>query len=355
MKTSSILQLRLHNQLLTNKIFKTPAEVVNWFGAIQSQDFEGATWAIGQRIKDGTQADILHAFDKGEFIRTHILRPTWHFVSPRDIKWMLKLTAARILKSGATNFRLFELNEKVFRTSNIAMTKALQKGPLARNDLKKILQQKGIRTDEIRFIWLLLRAEVDGLICSGPKIQNQFTYMLLDERAPAAITLNKEESLAELAKRYFQSHGPATVKDFAWWSGLTNTEAKNGIESIKKELLNEKIDDEIFWFSSNTSKVKKNRSPVLFLPAFDEYSVAYKNRQFILHKSAAPQNSLTLLSPSIIYNGYAVGNWKRVITRGNLTITSTPFISFPAELKKKVFSAGNNYAKFMGKNLIKQG
>jgi DNA glycosylase AlkZ-like len=353
MKVSDIARLRLHNQLLTHKVFKKAGEVVSWFGAVQSQDYEGAKWAIGQRIEGSTDSMIQEAFDKGHILRTHVMRPTWHFVSPADIKWLLALTGNRVNAACMTTFRQVQLDDKIFKTSNTIITKALQKGkPLTRNELKIALQKKGIRTDDIRMICLLLRAEIDGLICSGPRQGKQFTYMLLNERVPTSITFNKDEALAEIAKRYFNSHGPATIKDFAWWSGLTITDAKKAVEMIKSSLLYEMAENEIFWFSSSLPPIKENKPVIHLLPAFDEYTVAYKNRNLILHKASALQSSMEILNPVIVQKGQVVGKWKRVVNKKNVTIETTPFIYISQSANKNIRSAVKSFAKFLGKKNI---
>lgn len=353
MKVQDILQIRLCNQLLIHKKFKTVGEVVSWFGAVQSQDFEGAKWAVGQRIEGSTDAMIQQAYDKGEILRTHVMRPTWHFISPADIKWMLALTAPRVNAACAGTFRQMQLDDKTFKTSHSVITKALQKKqPLTRNELKMILQQKKIRTDEIRLISLLLKAEIDQLICSGPKQGNQFTYMLLDDRAKASKNFNKEEALAELTKRYFNSHGPATIKDFAWWSGLTITDSKNAIELIKSDLQHETVEKESYWFSASLPAIKEFKSGFHLLSAFDEYTVAYKNRNMILHKASAAQNSLETLNPVILEKGRVIGKWKRVVDKKHVVIKITPFISLSQSADKNIRSAAKSYAKFIGKKMI---
>ena len=353
MKIHEIIQLRLYNQLLTAKKFTSPGEAVSWFGAIQSQDFEGSKWAIGQRVEGSTETIIQQAYDKGKIIRTHVMRPTWHFVSPADIKWLLALTASRVTAACATTFRQVQLDNKIFKTSNAVIEKVLQKGkPLTRDELKTALQKKNIRTDDIRMICLLMRAELDGLICSGPKQDKQFTYMLLDERVPDSISFNKDEALAELTKRYFNSHGPATIKDFAWWSGLTITDAKKGVESIRSLLLNEKLEDEIFWFRSALPTIKTPKRNIQFLPAFDEYTVAYKNRHILVHPSSASRSSMEILNPVIVQKGRVIGKWKRITDKKNVTIKITPFISISQSAQKSIRTTAKSYAKFIGKKMI---
>jgi hypothetical protein len=352
MKIHEIIQLRLYNQLLTSKKFTSPGEVVSWFGAVQSQDFEGSKWAIGQRIEGSGETMIQQAYDKGEIIRTHVMRPTWHFVLPADIKWLLALTASRVNAACATTFRQVQLDNKIFKTSNAVIEKALQKGnPLTRDELKTALQKKNIRTDDIRMICLLMRAELDGLICSGPKQGKQFTYMLLDERVPDSISFNKDEALAELTKRYFNSHGPATIKDFAWWSGLTITDAKKGVESIRSLLLNERVEDEIFWLYSALRTIKTPKGSIQFLPAFDEYTVAYKNRHILVHPSSASRSSMEILNPVIVQKGRIIGTWKRTVEKNNVTIKQNPFISLSPSALKSLQPAAKAYAKFIGKKL----
>ncbi|HKB45944.1 MAG TPA: crosslink repair DNA glycosylase YcaQ family protein [Chitinophagaceae bacterium] len=200
-------------------------------------------------------------------------------------------------------------------------------------------------------ICLLIRAELDGLICSGPKQGKQFTYMLLDERVPVSISFNKDEALAELTKRYFNSHGPATIKDFAWWSGLAIADAKKGVELIKSHLVNEKVKDETFWFSSAIPIIKKTKSNILLLPAFDEYMVAYKNRPILIHPSSASRSSLEILNPVIVQKGRIIGTWKRTVDKNNVTIKPNLFISLSPSALKSLQPAAKAYAKFIGKKI----
>jgi len=218
--------------------------------------------------------------------------------------------------------------------------------------LKIALHKKNIRTDDIRMICLLRRDELDGLICSGPKQGKQFTYMLLDERAPASISFHKDEALAELAKRYFNSHGPATIKDFAWWSGLIVSDAKKGVELTSSYLLNEKVEGETFWFSSVMPIIKTTRSNIQLLPAFDEYTVAYKNRHVLIHPASASRSSLEILNPVIVQKGRITGTWKRTIDKNNVSIKTNLFVSLSSSALKSLQSEVKSYAKFIGKKLV---
>lgn len=295
MTNSDLVFARLHNQRLSSTKFTQPVEVVRWFGAVQAQDFNAAKWALALRIRKATDASVEEAFNKGQILRTHIMRPTWHFVAPEDIRWLLQLTAARVNQRCGPNYRKFELDAVVFKRSNKIFTKALQGGKhLTRPALKSMLKADGIDvTDPVRLAHVLLRAELDGVICSGPRIGKQFTYALLEERAPATKTLNRDEALAELTRRYFASHGPATLQDFVWWSGLTVEDARRGIAQVGTPR------------AARTKQSSLNSAHLL--PAFDEYFVAYKDRQM----TVGSLSTWDVLGPTFIIDGIAAGTWKR--------------------------------------------
>ena len=231
---NELVSARLVNQKLSSSKIRRAVDVVRWFGAVQAQDFNAAKWALALRMRKATDAVIEEAFNKGEILRTHVMRPTWHFVAPEDIRWLLQLTAPRVNLKAGPNYRKFELDAAVFKRSNKIFVKALRDGKhLTRPALKSMQNADGIDvTDSVRLAHILLRAELDGVICSGPRIGKQFTYALLEERAPAARALNRDEALAEITQRYFRSHGPATLQDFVWWSGLTVEDAKRGIAQV---------------------------------------------------------------------------------------------------------------------------
>src|SRR5215212_3622871 len=246
-----IVRLRLHNQLLSQTTCTQPDQVVEWLGAVQSQDYAGGKWAVGQRMQAASDAALDKAFNEGKILRTHALRPTWHFVTPADIRWLLALTAPRVHALNAPYYRKLELDHNLFQRSTTALTQALQGGnQLTRDEVRSVLAQAGIATaGELRMSYILMRAELDGVICSGARRGKQFTYALLSERAPQARQLEREHALAELASRFFLSRGPATVHDFARWSGLTVADAKAGLEAIKSQLLLEQIDGQSYWRS----------------------------------------------------------------------------------------------------------
>jgi len=217
MKERDLVRRRLTNHRLERSEFRKPADVVQWLGAVQAQDYAGAKWALGLRAKGLTDADFDRAFDEGTILRTHILRPTWHFVTPADIRWMLALTFRRVHAANAHTYREFELNASVFRRSRKAIERELRGGKdRTRAELASVLRRAGIAAKGIRLAALMIDAELEGVIVSGPRRGTQFTYALVEERAPRGRTVDREEALAELTTRYFSSHGPATLRDYAW-------------------------------------------------------------------------------------------------------------------------------------------
>jgi len=312
-----IARLRLRNQYISFPLSGTPVDVVRWLGAVQSQDFAGAKWAVGSRLPEATDKEVEEAFDKGSILRTHLLRPTWHFVTREDIRWILELTAPRVSAANAYNYRKLGLDQKIFKRTHAAIAKALAGDNfLTRDELRQVLRKRGIPTDNpLTMIHIMAQAETDGLVCSGPRRGKQFTYALLEERAPKAKSLKKDEALAELAKRYFLSRGPATLQDFSKWSGLTIADARDGLESVKEKLCCEVVDGKSYWLSP-AAPLDNSRSPIAhLLSVYDEYFSGYKDRSAyggaeVREKLIALDNNLYYI---VVLNGKIAGTWKRTI------------------------------------------
>ena len=226
--------------------------MVQWLGAVQAQDYAAAKWAVGLRLQGATADDIEQAATDGAILRTHVMRPTWHFVSPDDIRWLLALTAPRVHAANAYYYHAQGLDDAIFMRSNAALAKALQGGKhLTRQELVSVLKQVGVVTENLGFMLIIMHAELDGIVCSGARRGKQFTYALLDERVPQSRTLEHDEALAEFARRYFTSHGPATLQDFVWWSGLTVADARAALAMVTSQLMHEVVDGQTYWFSAS--------------------------------------------------------------------------------------------------------
>ena len=352
MTSSDIIKLRLQNQQLAGTSFVKPEEVVGWLGAVQSQDYAGAKWALANRLKKPVEAEIDKAVDDGKILRTHVLRPTWHFVLPDDIRWMMELTEPRITAFGAKYFRDLKLDKTVLKRSNRVIVRALEKGKhLTKKELGDALKKARIDTNELRLTFIIIRAELDQLICNGARRVKQMTYALVEQRAPKARRLKKDEALTELAMRYFASRGPATTKDFAWWSGLSPADARQAVEQIRLQIFHEEINGETYFFKTSTMDGAK-KSQVHLLPAWDEYTVAYKDRGLVIDPGFESDSGHGVFNPNIIVNGQIKGAWRREL-KSKTVIVETQYFSQPGKATlQKVASTAKAYAKFLEKDLV---
>lgn len=341
---------RLYNQGLLQANHTGISAIVAHLGAVQAQDYAMAKWALGARLPGVTDTIIEEAIDKGEIIRTHILRPTWHFVSAPDLRWMLALTAPHIKRLLVRVNQQFGLTDAVCLKSNKIIAKTLENRQLTREELMSELQKHNIPTDELRSTHLMFSAELEGIVCNGSRRGKQFTYALLDERVPPAKPLHKEEALAKLALRYFTSHGPATLKDFAWWSGLPAADARNALESAKSGLHAEKIGATEYWYPLSDKMPLVAANSVHFLPAFDEFMVGYTDRSASLNpaftKSAITGNGI--FKPIIVVNGKVIGLWKRSVKKDRVSVET--FYFDPRERLKKnaALTATEPFGAFLG-------
>ncbi len=354
MTTAEIIKFRLFNQQLTEQKFTKPQELVSWMGAIQAQDYAMAKWAIGLRIPGSDDAIIEKAFNEGKILRTHVLRPTWHFVTPKDIRWMLDLTAPRILSLLKHNDRHLSLDKKVLKRTNDVLAKALEGGKqLTRDEVRSVFEKARIDTSGLRFIHLLEHAELDRVICSGPKKENQFTYVLFDEKIPAK-SMEHDEALAELTKRFFTSRGPATIYDFAWWSGLSVADAKKGIEIVKRKFKREVIDGKEYFFRVPSSFKNEIAQTTLLLPNYDEYVVSYKDRTEAIdkkHLAVISKERNAVFTNSILVDGKIAGTWRRVIKNNSVRIATRFFSNLNRTRQKLITNEAIQYSRFIGKSL----
>jgi hypothetical protein len=353
MTNTDIVHHRLGNHRLTATSLKAPSDVVTWFGAVQAQEYEAAKWAVGLRLEAATDDMVEQALNAGTILRTHILRPTWHFVSPADIRWMLVLTGPRVNAANAHYYRKSGLDDALFARSNAVLADALRGGKqLTKAELSSALQQAGIDTTELRLTLLVMRAELDGVLCSGARRGKQITYALLDERTPLAKHLERDEALAELTRRYFTSHGPATLQDYAWWSGLTTADARTGLEMVSSELTREVIEGKTYWMASDTPASNPASPDVHLLPVYDEYTVAYKDRRAVLDPAHTEQAGHGIFSSVIIRGGQVAGVWKRTFQTDTVRIEATPFASWSDADTIALTAAAERYGRFTGKTAV---
>jgi winged helix DNA-binding protein len=306
MSDARVAAERLVRHRLTKPGSPDAADAVAWFGAVQAQDYGAAKWALAQRMRGAvTGADVDRAFDEGRILRTHLLRPTWHFVAAADIGWLLEFTAPRVHQALAFGRRYYGLTDAVHRRAARTIERALERDEcLTRKELAVHLERAGIPAAGVPLAFVTIYAELEGVICSGPRLGKQFTYMLLARRAPRARRYLRDEALAELTKRYFRSHGPATVRDFVWWSGLTAADAKRGLAIVRAR--SAAIDGLTYWTVGPRRAVTNHRDVVHLLPVYDEYLVAYRDLEAVPRGKA----SWGVLPQAVVCDGQVIGTWK---------------------------------------------
>jgi Winged helix DNA-binding domain len=351
--TRELIRDRLTNQKLVDSRLATPQDVVAWQGAVQAQDFAGAKWALGLRARGLGDADVERAFNDGAILRTHVLRPTWHFVTPADIRWLLTLSAPRVHAANRSVYRKYELDAKTFSRSRTVLERALKRKTfLTRDELAAALERAGISADRIRLAYVVIHAELEQVICSGPRRGKQFTYALLDERAPRVRPISSDESLARLSERYFSSHGPATIRDYVWWSGLTVRQATTGIELVKPSLERIEIDHLTYWRAPAPARVRKvpALSGAFLLPNYDEYLIAYRDRDGVVEPALARRWGAAgpeAYAHPVVVDGRFAGVWRRAVKRDAVVVEVTPYRALKVGERKSVEEATERYGRFL--------
>ncbi|WP_339320012.1 winged helix DNA-binding domain-containing protein [Paenibacillus sp. FSL R10-2734] len=356
MTKNLIANMRLHNHMIAEPLHHSPEQIVKKLGAMQAQDYMQAVWAIGLRSPATKLADIERAIADRKIILTWSLRGTLHFVPAEDVKWMLQLSAPRLVSQTKRRMAELGLDDQILERCREIIVDALKGGKqMDRSALLQLIEEEGIHTGNQRGYHMLWNSAYQGLICFGPMNGKQQTIVLLEEWVPDSRELTYERSLQELALRYFTARGLATVQDFAWWAGITLTDARRGLEAAKSELQSELIEASEYWTSSKLQARAEEDSNVYLLPGFDEYILGYKDRSAVLEPETAPlivpgNNGVFL--PMIIVGGQVVGTWKRTFKKKGIEIVIHPFGEL-GEAIDAVFKAAERYAAFIGLPILK--
>ncbi len=342
---------RLANQRIARPAPGRPEDVVHALGMVQAQDYLGALWAVGLRLPRASQGEVEQAIAGRKLVRTWPARGTLHFVAAQDVRWMLALMAARNILHTVGRYRQLSLDGADFDRSRELVVQALQGGNrLPREALYQALEAAGASTAGQRGIHILGRLAQEGLICFGPRAGKTHVFVLLEEWLPPAEVLPHDQALAELAHRYFTGHGPATVQDFAWWSGLPLAEARAGLEMVRSQLAQGEADGKTYWRSRSAPGKREPRHSAHLLPGFDEYLVGYRDRSAVLDPLHVLQTNAGggMLSPTIVIDGKVAGTWKRALKKGSVTVTPAWFAPPDDEQMRAFSKAAGQYAAFLG-------
>ena len=341
----------MRNSGLTRPPAKDWRDVLGRFGAMQAQDYGPAKWSLGHRSRGVTNDDFDRALDEGTLLRTHVLRPTWHFVLPEDIRWLLELTGPRVHAGNSGPYRELGIDQAVTSRSSELIARALRGGnQLTRKELQSVLRTSGVDTDSRRVSYLMMHAELAGLICSGGLNGKQHTYALLEKRAPDARRLSPDDALAELTLRYFTTHGPATIHDFRWWSSLKVSDIRRGLDLVASQLHHEVVNGKTFWFSGPAPRARP-RSPVIhLLQAYDEYIVGYSETKRLLNLSgiARPLSDRTLYLGVVVLDGQIAGHWKRTIGTRSVRFDAALYRPFKGARAAALHRAAEAHGAFLG-------
>lgn len=350
MHKSEIAYRRFYQQGLLEKKFATAVDAIAALGAVQAQDYYGAKWAVARRTEgEPTDGDIEELYNQGAILRTHLLRPTWHFVTPADLRWLLALTAPRVHQANAHAYRSLELDDATFRQAHTVMVNALQRTQyLTREALGAAMQAAGIAAGSRRLNYLVMHAELEGIICSGPRQGKHFTYALLEDRVPPARPLDRAEALAELTKRYFTSHGPALIKDFLSWAKLTVKEAKEGLALAAPHLEEIKFNSRSYWAAPFQQPTTWASPTAHMLPNFDEAVTSFADYSASMTPDFERVWSARrdFFSHFMVIDGRAVGTWKRTLMTRAMKIESIFTTPISERELAALHTAADTYGKF---------
>ena len=352
-----VIAARMRAQRLAGAPFESAVEAVGWFAGVQAQDFPAAKWALGLRVKGATDSALDRLYNDGAILRTHVLRPTWHFVLPGDVRWMIALTGPRILQSMAGRYRQLELDSVTIDRAHEAFTRALAGGNhLTRSELGDVLMDAGIAPDGQRLPHLIAAGELRGLLVSGPMKGKQVSYALLEERVAKAPDLDHDEALRELASRYFVSHGPARLQDLVRWSSLTLADVRRGVEMAGDVLAHGEVDGVEYWFDASLGSPRLGAPAAHLLPNFDEYTVAYVDRSALHHPTRAFQPELfafsSILSNVVIVSGRVVGGWRRLNAPGWVRVEVRSLDGPSDEERTLIERAGRRFSSFLERPVV---
>jgi hypothetical protein len=351
-----IIAWRLHRCGLIGEPWPDAGSVLLRLGANQSQDFGPAIWSIGQRLGSVTEPELLAWFDAGHVLRTHVLRATWHFVLPADIRWIVGLTAPRVHAFNAYYYRRNELDDPVLRRCHDLIGAALAGGcARTRAELAAVLAGGGVSASGLKLGLILMHAELDQLICSGPRRGKQHTYTLLAERAPNAVALSADEALAELARRYFASRGPATLKDFSGWSSLTMAEIRRAVQILGGELADREVDGvTYYWHGELELPPALPRGTVHLLQPYDESVGSYSETRHLgdLAGHFARRPELGAYVGIVLKDAQFAGFWKRTVKRSDVIVDTQLYERFDTAAMRSLRTAVDEHAQFLGRNGI---
>ena len=359
MDTADILRMRLSRQLVDSSSATTPHDVASRLLAMQAQDYAGSLWSVGVRLPGTVLADVERAIAERSIVRTWPMRGTLHLVAAEDVRWMLPLLTPRVIARAASRAAQLGLTDDTFARARVLFAEALGGGrQLTRPQAMALLEADGIPTAGQRGYHILWRLSQEGLLCCGPMDGKQQTFVLLDEWiSPGPSERDRpprDEALARLAARYFAGHGPATLEDFAWWSGLAKSDAQAGLEAQVEPLACAEVDGRRYWWLEENAD-SSSAGPAMgvhLLPGFDEYMLGYTDRSLQLAEHLEAYGSSVsangMFSATLVIDGRIAGTWKRALKRDRVEIAVRAFRHLGKAEVIGLAEAADGYGAFVG-------
>jgi Winged helix DNA-binding domain len=346
-----VARWRMHTLGLAGKPAAGPEAVVEHLTAVQSQEYELAKWSLAQRLRKVHSADLDEAVDSGRILRTHVLRPTWHFVTPADIRWLLELTGPRILRSMASRLGAFGLTPAATDRTNGLIADALRGGNhLTRREIGALLAEEGIEVSSTRVSYIMSVAELEGVVCSGARKGKQQTYALLDELAPRTPPSDRDDSLVRLIVRYFTGHGPATIKDLRWWANLTIADIRRGIEAAGDQIQQATFEGTTYFFTER-ERVRPTRTvKAHLLQPYDEYIVGYTESRYVFDTSGRARPlwiAVERFDGFVVIGSQVAGRWRRTVDKERVLVRVALNRSVTADESDALEREVSAYGKFL--------
>ena len=355
MTSRELIAIRLHNLHITGGSFSSASTIVSKLGAIQAQDYTGAKWSIGLRLNGSTERDIDKAIADRSIIRTWPMRGTLHFIAAEDARWMLKLLTPRIIAGMAGRNRQLELDDSIFSKSRDLLISEMEGGKqLTRGETYALFEKNGIDPAGQRGIHILNYLAQNQIICHGIHNEKQPTYALFDEWISPSKVIDADEALAEIAYRYFSGHGPATLNDFIWWTGLKISDAKKGLQLVESKLTSIESAHITYWMTPELPDSLPANS-VHLLPGFDEYMLGYTNRTLMVpsaHIAKIVPGNNGMFMPTMVVKGEVKGLWRRTLKKDKVHIELLPFDKLAKGTLDKLSVSAKRYARYLVKELV---
>lgn len=327
----------------------SPASVVARLLAMQAQEHPYARWSVGQRVEGGTHRSAVdRAFDEGSILRTHVLRPTWHYVNRDDLRWLIGLSGPRVDAANNLRYRQLELDERTLARSNELIAATVEKSPHTRRELADVLEGGRISVAGQRLAHMLLHAELTGVICSGPMQGKQHTYAAFDQRVPPGNGPVGDEALRALALRYFTTRGPATLKDLVWWSGLNASLARRALDVAKELLSSRTLGDRTYWFNEQNSS--RARRQVDLVQCYDEVIISYSESRDVLQATPVEfpvPRHIDGFTHVLLRDGRLLGHWRAVPRRDGIEVQTRILTALDQHDERRLAGAIEQYRRFL--------